>query len=84
MSTKNEYREILEEEMRRWPDVFWEMGGAGTRHEKIDFFFGLNRRFIHISRGAKGKSGGNGPMNFRSDVRKLLREMGAEPVKDTA
>jgi hypothetical protein len=76
----NPYREVLEDELRDWPDVFWEIE-AGGKHDKVVLYVGMNRRFYPISKGATaGRGSSRATMNMRSDLRKLLREMGAVPA----
>jgi hypothetical protein len=77
MASRNPYREILETELKRWPDVFWELDD-GALHKRVTFYVGMNTQFINYSRGSQKLDGGRGVKNFRAEIRRLLRSMGAK------
>lgn len=79
MATKNPYREALEDELSRWPDVFFEFDATSSKHDKVVLYYGLNTRVHLFSRGASaGRGSSRATANMRADLRKVLREMGAE------
>lgn len=77
MSAINGYREALEKELKHWPDVFWEWQGL-TRHDRVIFYHGMDTAVHTISRTTAGRIPYRGTANMRSEIRRLLKGLGAE------
>ena len=76
MTTRNPYREAVEDELSRWPDVFYEFDGSASKHDKVVLYRGMNVRVHHFSRGSSaGRGSSRATANCVSDLRKVIREM---------
>jgi hypothetical protein len=65
----------LIEELRCWPDVDWDVIPKGSgKHPKLAVFFGAQRRKMPV---ALTPSDRRTALNSVSDLRKMLREIGA-------
>jgi hypothetical protein len=71
----NGYEETLRDEIKNWDGVVLERGSS-SKHNKVTLYAGTNKRFIHMSRGS-ARAAGRSQKNFRAELRRLLREIGA-------
>ena len=81
MATRNPYREAMVDELRNWPTVFYEFEPV-SKHDQVVLYCGMETRRHTFSRGSSaGRGVGRATANMRSDLRKLCKDMGAEPVR---
>jgi hypothetical protein len=75
---KNNQIDALEQELNRWPGVEWDYAPKGNnKHPKLLVFFQNQRRKMSL---AFTPSDHRTALNTVSDLRKLLRELGASRI----
>lgn len=79
MGIKNPYRNALSDELEHWSGVIVDFEDS-TNHQKATFYVGTQKRFIHMSRGTKKMDAGRAMKNFRAELRRMLRELGAQEL----
>lgn len=76
MAKMADYDSAAQEEVARWPGAAIIEIVTGRKHRKTYLAFGGNTRFVVSP--ASGSDGRRGAMRHANDIRKVLRELGAE------